>query len=370
MSKLEELVQQYCSDGVPYKKLKDVSIMQRGTSLTKAQATEGNIPVISGGREPAFFCNQSNREGETITVAGSGAGAGYVQYWDIPIFANDCFTVKGDKEVLTKYLYYCLANQQQKIYDTKKGGGVPHVHISDIDMFEVPLPALPVQKEIVRILDEFSLLSVELATELAARKKQYAHFLYKILSFTDYDGDLKNNTIGEICSVGTGAKPRATTEETTDFEYINAGTSRSGYCNEFNREGDVTTTPSRGQGGIGFVGYQSKKFWLGPLCYAIRSNKPELLINKYIYYWLSAHNNLILQFKNEGGTPSLNKTDLESIIITYPSIKEQKRIVDTLNFFKSLTEDLYEGIPAEIEVRQKQYEHYRDRLLTFKKKES
>ena len=176
MNRLAKLIQEYCPNGVEYKKLKDVSVMQRGTSITRAQAEEGDYLVVSGGREPAFYCSQYNREGEIVTVAGSGAGAGYVQYWNRRLFANDCFTVKGKEIVLTKYLYYVLSNLQQKIYETKKGGGVPHVHISDIDMFEVPLPALPVQREIVQILDKFSLLSAELAAELAARRQQYNYY--------------------------------------------------------------------------------------------------------------------------------------------------------------------------------------------------
>ena len=115
-------MQKLCPDGVEYRRLgdKDVSIMQRGTSLTKNNSKEGIYPVISGGRIPAFYCDKFNREGETITVAGSGAGAGYVQYWNEPIFVCDAFSIKGCKEVSTKYLYYCLTNLQDKIYATKK----------------------------------------------------------------------------------------------------------------------------------------------------------------------------------------------------------------------------------------------------------
>ena len=82
MSKIEELIAKYCPDGVEWKALGDITLMKRGTSATKGIMQEGNIPVISGGRQPAFYCNQSNRQGETITNAGSGAGAGYVQYWN------------------------------------------------------------------------------------------------------------------------------------------------------------------------------------------------------------------------------------------------------------------------------------------------
>ena len=95
MNKLEELIQKLCPNGVEYKKLKDITVMKRGTSLTKKDSIVGNYPVISGGREPAFYCDKYNREGETITIAGSGAGAGYVQYWDKPIFVCDAFSIKS-----------------------------------------------------------------------------------------------------------------------------------------------------------------------------------------------------------------------------------------------------------------------------------
>ena len=101
MGKIDELIQQYCPDGVEYKPLGKVCLMERGTSATKGTMQSGEIPVISGGRQPSFYCNQSNRTGETITVAGSGAGAGYVQYWNEPIFVCDAFSIKGSDNIIT-----------------------------------------------------------------------------------------------------------------------------------------------------------------------------------------------------------------------------------------------------------------------------
>ena len=185
MSKLERLIQQYCPDGVGYKTLGEATIMKRGTSATKGIMQEGDIPVISGGRQPAFYCNVSNRTGEVITVAGSGAGAGYVQYWNEPIFVCDAFSIQGNETLKTKYVYYILTNIQEKIYSTKKGGGVPHVHISSIDKFEIPVPPLPVQEEIVRILDAFTELQAELQAELQKRKQQYNYYLDNLLNFNN-----------------------------------------------------------------------------------------------------------------------------------------------------------------------------------------
>lgn len=185
MSKLERLIQQYCPDGVEWKPLGEATIMKRGTSATKGIMQEGDIPVISGGRQPAFYCNVSNRTGEVITVAGSGAGAGYVQYWNEPIFVCDAFSIQGNETLKTKYVYYILTNIQEKIYSTKKGGGVPHVHISSIDKFEIPVPPLPVQEEIVRILDAFTELQAELQAELQKRKQQYNYYLDNLLNFNN-----------------------------------------------------------------------------------------------------------------------------------------------------------------------------------------
>ena len=176
-TKVEQLIQQYCPDGVEYKALGKACLMERGTSATKGTMQSGEIPVISGGRQPAFYCNQSNRTGETITVAGSGAGAGYVQYWNEPIFVCDAFSIKGNDGLMTKYAYYYLTSIQERIYSTKKGGGVPHVHISSIDKFEIPVPPLPVQEEIVRILDNFT----ELQAELQKRLQQYEYYRDKLL---------------------------------------------------------------------------------------------------------------------------------------------------------------------------------------------
>ena len=153
----------------------------------------------------------------------------------------------------------------------------------------------------------------------------------------------------------------------TDYEYINAGTTNSGYTNLANSDGDAITTPSRGQGGIGFVGYQKNPFWLGPLCYKIVSLENQLL-TKYLYYYLVCHNDVILKLKNTGGVPALNRQDLISIMIPIPPIKIQQHIISILDRFDTLVNDISQGLPAEIEARRKQYEYYRDKLLTFKQK--
>ena len=177
--------------------------------------------------------------------------------------------------------------------------------------------------------------------------------------------DGKEYKLGEVAEFKTGVKPKDILEK-GNYQYINAGTTNSGYTDVKNFKGEVVTTPSRGQGGIGFVGYQKNEFWLGPLCYAIWSKDENILINKYLYYELSLKKDEILKRKNTGGVPALNGCDLKTIPLNIPSVEEQIKIVNVLDKFKEICEDISSGIPAEIEARQKQYEYYRDKLLTFK----
>ena len=110
MSKIEEMIRELCPKGVDRMKLGEVCSFIRGENLSSANAITGNVPVISGGLKPAFFHNQPNHEGETITVAGSGASAGYVSYWDIPVWVADAFTVEPCEKLSRKFTYLFFLN--------------------------------------------------------------------------------------------------------------------------------------------------------------------------------------------------------------------------------------------------------------------
>ena len=118
------------------------------------------------------------------------------------------------------------------------------------------------------------------------------------------------------------------------------------------------------------MGYQKEPFWLGALCYKMKSKDKDFLINKYLYYFLQSKSELLLGLKKEGGVPAVNKTDLAKLQIPVPSPSEQARIVAILDKFDTLTHSISEGLPREIEQRQKQYEYYRDLLLSFPKPEA
>ena len=367
MSKLRELIDKYCPNGVEYKPLgdKDVSIMQRGTSLTKKDSTEGIYPVISGGKTPAFYCDLSNRNGETITVAGSGAGAGYVQYWNEPIFVCDAFSIKGVGDVSTKYLYYCLVNMQEKIYATKKGGGVPHVHISSIDKFLIPIPPPPVQEEIVKILDRFAEYAAELQAELQARQEQYEYYRNKLLTFNEIGGVgviwMKMSEVYDMKAGKTIISSMIENVKTLKNPYpCYGGNGLRGYVSEYNQQGDKVLIGRQGAL-CGNVCFANNSFYATE--HAVVVSEKGYCLPRYTYHLLTKMK--LNQYKTAGAQPGLSVSRLEKLLIPIPSMGMQLKIVSILDRFDELISDLSQGLPAEIAVVQEQYEYYRDKLLSF-----
>lgn len=295
-----ELLNKYCPNGVSFKTLRDISQMQRGTSLTKKQANEGTVPVISGGKEPAFYCDTENREGETITVAGSGAGAGYVQYWNKPIFVGDAFSIKGKHDVSTKYLYYCLTNMQEAIYSTKKGGGVPHVHISDIDNFEIPVPPVDVQSKIVEILDCFSSLEAELEAELEGRKKQYYYYRNFLINKYVYT----KTKLSNVVKIQRGKRlVRKDLQNEGKYPVYQNSLVPLGYNEYHNCDGGKTLVIAAGAAGD--ILYSKTPFWAADDCYYFIPIKQ--IDERYLYYALKDGQQILKTMLHKGGVPRLSQ---------------------------------------------------------------
>ena len=368
MSKLDDLIKELCPNGVEYKKTNSFCEIKTGKGITSKDSSEnGEYPIISGGKTPMGYYDKYNREGNTVTISRVGANAGFVLFLEEKFYLNDkCFSVIPFEEykntIIPKYLYYFFKNIENQIVALQSEGGVPTINTQKVGNLEIPVPPLPVQEEIVRILDTFTSLTAELTAELTARRKQYEYYRDSLLT---RETKVEVKKLGDIADIGVGNKPRQILEEKTEYEYINAGTTNSGYTSITNCEGDTVTTPSRGQGGIGFVGYQKNDFYLGPLCYKIRSFNTKLVMNKYLFYYLQNNNEKILKIKNTGGVPSVNRADLINISISFPPLDVQQRIVNVLDNFDAICTDLKIGLPAEIEARKKQYEYYRDMLLSF-----
>ena len=136
------------------KKLGEVCDIKKGQLITSDTKVEGVIPVIAGGKKPAYFHNKSNRNGKQITVSGSGANAGFVSFHNYPIFASDCSTIGESKKYKIEYIYYLLMLFQEDIYNRQTGGAQPHIHPSDISPIEIPFPPIQEQTHIANILSD------------------------------------------------------------------------------------------------------------------------------------------------------------------------------------------------------------------------
>ena len=380
-----------CPNGVEFKTLGEVCEMKRGSTITANQAEDGDIPVIAGGQKPAYFHNQSNREGKNITVAGSGAYAGYVAYWEQPIFVSDAFTVTPKETFLDiKFVYYYLTNIQDKIYHTKKGSGVPHVHPSSIADFEIPLPPLEIQKKIVECLDKFSALAAELQAELQLRRKQYEYYRTQLLTphsdcnsatkpddaqweFQRYTKgiakvyDWQWKTLGEVCKIGTGSHNTQDGLIEGDFPFYTRGTEilrLNSY--DFDEAAIITAGDGAGVGKV--FHYVQGKYALHQRAYRIIADRDHLLPRFLYHYMRYSFYDYIMKTSVSSSVTSVRKPMLEAYPIPLPSLEEQARIVAILDKFEKLITSMEEGIPAEQAAQQKRYEYYRDLLLTFPRK--
>jgi len=134
--------------------LADICEVKRGQPLTRKETVAGDIPVIAGGQAPAYYHNLANRDGEVITVSGSGAYAGFVNFFERPIFASDCSTVQTKTEnALMEYVYLAMKSMQSEIYALRRGSAQPHVYAKDVATITIPLPPVAEQKRIVAALN-------------------------------------------------------------------------------------------------------------------------------------------------------------------------------------------------------------------------
>ena len=176
--------------GVIYLELGSVVKVFRGEYITKKDTASGNVPVILGGQEPAYYIDKSNHKGEVVVVARSGASAGFVSYWNQPVFITDGFGYDADENTLIpKYLYYILKNMEKQFNDMKRGAGVPHISGAALLETKIPIISLSEQERIVAILDRFDTLcndiSEGLPAEIEARQKQYEYYRDKLLNFIE-----------------------------------------------------------------------------------------------------------------------------------------------------------------------------------------
>ena len=360
---------------------------KRGQTVTQKTAQAGVYPVISGGQQPAYYINQYNRTGQTITVAGSGAYAGFVMFWNEPIFVSDAFSIKANEEVLLpRYVFHFLLNKQSSIFNLKRGSGVPHVYAKDLADFSIPLPPLRVQARIVEILDKFTQLEAELETELEARNKQYDFYRNRLLDFAHRDdlaGQVEWKTLGEVFNTRNGYTPSKTNDD-----FWKDGTIPWFRMDDIRANGRILydsalhiTPQAVKRNGL----FKANSIILATSAtigehallqqdaltnqrftnFEIKEELQELLLPKFAFYYFFIIDEWCKKHTIIGNFPSVDTQQLMEQPFPLPPLSEQRRIVEILDRFDTLTNSISEGLPREISLRRKQYEYYRDALLRF-----
>lgn len=384
MSSIKKLL-----DGVEIelKPLEDICRFINGRAYKQPELLEqGKYPVLRVGN---FFTNvnwyYSDLEldedkycdkGDLLYAWSASFGP---RIWDgnKTIYHYHIWKIIPDANIISKKFLYYLLEWDAKALKEEHGAGSTMVHISKgaIEKRLVPIPcpenpqkSLEIQDKIVRILDAFSAMTAELKAELNTRKKQYNHYRDQLLSFKD--GDVEWRTLGDLAeNLDSKRKPITSgLRDAGEIPYYGA----SGivdYVKDYIFDGDFLLVSEDGANlltrntPIAFS--ISGKTWVNNHAHILKFD--TYAERRFVEYYLNSID--LTPYISGAAQPKLNKKNLESIIIPNPSFSEKERIVEMLDKFDTLTSSITEGLPREIELRQQQYEYYRDLLFSFSQPE-
>ena len=367
MSKLDKLLRELCPDGVKYKKLVDAVSIERGKRVVRSQLSiSGKYPVYQNSLTPLGYHTDYNYNANTTFIIVAGA-AGEIGFSDKAFWAaDDCFAVVCPENVLNRYIYHLLLNNQNQLVSKVRKASIPRLSRSAIENLVIPIPPLDVQREIVRILDDYTEniteLQRQLTAELTARKTQYGYYRNK---FLDFESSVSVKTIGDICDVVVGGEPPTdcikgdVRDSTHIYPVWGNGKEVYGYSGTYKIDRNAVVISSIGAN-TGAV-YYKEAFFTPIIRLKVILPKDNQINARFLFHALSG---TTIKSKSSS-VPNMNANEIKAIKIPVPPLDVQNRIVNVLDNFEKICSDLNIGLPAEIEARQKQYEYYRDKLLTF-----
>lgn len=338
------------SVSIETKKIAETTEIKANNAPSRAQKLVEKNDVIFATTRPSQqrYCLIDNE------YSGEVASTGY------------CVLRAKKDEVLPKWILYCIASNDFKIYveENQSGSAYPAISDTKVKDFIIPIPPLEIQAEIVPILDTFTALTAELTAELTDRKKQYNYYRDRSLTFEKGEAEWK--TLGEIGAILRGTAITEKEANLGDYPVVANGPSHNYFHDQSNRSGE-TIVIARSGVYAGLVSYWDIPIFLTD-AFSIHPDN-NALSTKFLYYVLKKDQIKIHNMSKGAGVPHVRAKDFESYKVPVPPLEEQARIVAILDKFDTLTTSIREGLPREIALRQKQYEYYRDLLLTFPKPE-
>ncbi|WHU57591.1 restriction endonuclease subunit S [Trueperella pyogenes] len=380
MSHIQHLINELCPNGVEYASL-GVAARYQKSRIDNSELTPetyvgvDNLIASCGGRRNSEYVPTS---GKSIAFHEDDVLLGNIRPYLKKIWLADrsggCsgdvlalrITPHFSSRLTPDFLYYSLSSDNFFKFSVQhsRGGKMPRGNKAKILEYRIPVPPLEVQREIVRILDGFTKLEAELEAELEARRKQYAFYRDQLLTFTPEGGRTKWLALGEIATLGTGTRNSNWGHLEGTYPFFTRGQE---ILRQEQYDFDEIAIITAGDGvGVGKVmHYFEGKYALHQRAYRIVIHSKSI-VPKFIYHYMRTD---FLRYMTResvhGSVLSVRKRMLEHYPVPVPPLEEQRRIVAILDKFEALVNDISSGLPAEIEARRKQYEHYRDRLLTF-----
>ena len=386
MNRVNELIKEYCPDGVEIHCLEDCCNLldKKRKPITKAFREAGEYPYYGANGIQDYVANYIfdgtfvlvGEDGSVITKSGTPV----VTWAEGKIWVNNHAHIIKEKDgVMLRYLYHYL----QTIDVTSLiHGNIPKLTGGDFKALEIAVPPLEVQREIVHILDSFTLLTAELTAELTARKKQYDFYRDKLLF---HYGTYPMKPLAELGKWSGGKTPSMSEKsfwEQGTIPWISSKDMKSSTLEDTQdhitekavKEASMTVYPANSIAVVTRSGILKHTF---PVAYVpfettINQDIKMLVVNEDILPRYAFHviqgkgNDILVKTKKQGGT--VDSLDFQKVLaykVPVPSKDVQSKLVEVLDNFESICTDLNIGLPAEIEARQKQYEYYRDLLLTF-----
>ena len=397
MSRIDELIQQLCPDGVEYKMLGEIAEFTYGyTAKAQDKGDARFIRITDIGNngflnhEDAKYITLSDEskkyllEKGDLLVARTGATYGktlIITSSEKSVYASFLIKITLNPNIIIHKFYWHFSRSKSywdQAFRLVSSSSQPQFNTGALKKISIPIPPLPVQEEIVRILDKFTALEAELEAELEARRKQYEFYRDQLLTFGD---EVEWRPLGEIGDFTYGYTAKAQNQgdvrfiritdignngclNKDDVKYITLSDESKKYLLKV---GDLLVARTGATFGKTLIITSSGKYVYASFLIKITLDS-NLIGNKFYwhfskskFYWKQA-----LKLVSASSQPQFNTGALKKILVPVPPLAEQERIVAILDKFDALVNDISSGLPAELEMRRKQYEYYRDRLLTFK----
>ena len=396
-TRIADLLATYCPDSVEYKQLGDVVTITRGKRVVRNQLfAVGQYPVYQNSLTPLGYYTESNVAGGTafVIVAGAAGDIGYseVDFWA----ADDCFAMIGTSGIMNRYIYHWLLLNQYYIRSKVRKASIPRLSRNVLEDMQIPVPPLDVQREIVRILDTFTALTTELQTERTQRLRQYEYYRDMLLSeeyLTQLSATLgkgqssrhievNSYPLCELFHIKNGYTPSKRVKS-----YWQNGTVPWFRMEDIREHGHIlddaiqkvhpdgvkgelfpansimmATTATIGVHALVQVDYLANQRFTN---FALKPEYAGAVDMKYVYYYFYLIDDWAKRNVNASSFASVKMEELKAYRIPVPPLAVQRQVVGILDKLETLCRDVTAGLPREIALRERQYEYYRERLLTF-----